>query len=195
MVEMSMDRWMKPGEFTLDWRASAGSGFMIDSVRLCGWGPADGMLEGIGGFDADGPMGLGVEDRAGRVPERLTQVPADATLGDVAGMVGRGIVELDLSRDGDRGLWSFVPDVGPGPGDRRPLFSLAGIGEGMLVSAAGRLRAPRGTGTAISGTDIIGLADALHGLAPVFGRGMRILGLAMEAGQGPHPGRGEEEGE
>ena len=89
MVEMSMDRWMRPGEFTLDWRASAGSGFMIDSVRLCGWGPADGMLEGIGGFDAEEPMGLGVEDRAGRVPETLARVPADATLGDVAGMVGR----------------------------------------------------------------------------------------------------------
>lgn len=195
MVEMSMDRWMSPGEFTLDWKASAGSGFMIDAVRLCGWGPADGMLEGIGGFDAEEPMGLGVEDRVGRVPETLARVPADATLGDVAGMVGRGVVELDLSRDGDRGLWSFVPDVGTGPGDRQALFSLIGIGEGMLVSAAGRLRAPHGVGAPLDGSDIIGLADALHGLAPVFGRGMRILGLAMEAGQGPHPGRGAGEGE
>lgn len=195
MVEMSMDRWMRPGEFTLDWRASAGSGFMIGSARLCGWGPADGMLEGIGGFDAEEPMGLGVEDRAGHVPETLARVPADATLGDVAGLVGHGIVELDLSRDGDRGLWSFVPDVGTGPGDRQALFSLIGIGEGMLVSAAGRLRTPVGAGAAMSGSDIAGLADALHGLAPVFGRGMRILGLAMEAGQGPHSGRRTEEGE
>lgn len=185
MDQARMDDWRQAQDFRMVWQPDEGSDSRLVCASMAGWEDAAGMLSRIPDFRAGTPLTMRVLDIQGRDTDPSgveSLVRADIDPDGLARVEGldQGFTAMALHKggDGERDFGPFVPRApfNAGYGIR---FTVVAVGGGLLVAADGTMRPAVEGSELMDGDDVLAMADELHAVVPLYGRGMRILDLVM----------------
>ena len=180
-----IDDWRQAQNFRMAWQPDEDSDSRLVCASMAGWEDAGGMLSRIPDFRPGTPLTMRVLDMHGRdtdPPDVRSLVRADIDPDGLARVEGldRGFAAMELRKgeNGERDFGPFVPRApfNAGWGVR---FAVVAVGGGLLIAANGTMKPAVEGSELMDGDDVLAMADELHAVVPLYGRGMRILDLAM----------------